>query len=79
MYLQVTGPASLVDISIVTWLLPLWESAELFPSLVERWQKLRPVHPVTGESTSSEEAFDIVKQALAGLEESGYVLLEHLT
>lgn len=78
-YLPVTGQSSLIDSSIAACLLPLWESAQLFPSLVERWQKLRPVHPVTGESTTQEEAFDIVRQAIAGLEESGYVLLERLS
>jgi hypothetical protein len=43
---------------------------------VERWQKLRPVHPVTLEPTTQAEAFEIVSAALMGLERYGYVLLE---
>jgi len=52
------------------------ESPQPIQSLVARWQKLRPVHPVTLESTSQEEALEIVIQALTGLEENGYVLVE---
>jgi hypothetical protein len=45
-------------------------------SLVERWQKLRPVHPVTLDPTVESEAFEIASATLMGLESSGYVLLE---
>jgi len=44
--------------------------------LVERWQKLRPLHPVTLEPTAAGEALELVRQALTGLESLGYVLLE---
>jgi hypothetical protein len=47
------------------------------PSLVERWQKLQPVHPITLKPTTQEEAFEVVRQALMGLENLGYVLIEH--
>ncbi len=75
-YLPVTGVQSLVDSAIAACLLPLLESAQSIQTLVRRWQKLRPVHPVTLEPTSESEALDTVRQALAGLEENGYVLLE---
>jgi SAM-dependent methyltransferase len=67
---------SLVDSSVAACLLPLWEGTQSLPSLVERWQQLRPVHPVTLEPTAESEAFEIVKNTLIGLESSGYVLLE---
>ena len=75
-YLPVTGEQSLVDSSIASCLLPLWEEAQSLPALVERWRKLRPVHPVTLEPTPESEAIETVSGALTGLESSGYVLLE---
>ena len=75
-YLPVTGEQTLVDSSVAACLLHLWEEAQSMPSLVERWQKLRPLHPVTLEPTSQSEAFEIVSATLMGLERSGYLLLE---
>jgi hypothetical protein len=75
-YLPVSGEQSLVDSSIAACLLPLWEEAQSLPSLVQQWQKLRPVHPITLEPTTELEAFETVSSALIGLESSGYVLLE---
>ena len=75
-YLPVTGEQSLVDSSIAACLSPIWEEAQLLPSLVKRWQQLRPVHPVTLEPTTELEAFETVSSALIGLESSGYVLLD---
>ena len=75
-YLPVTGEQTLVDSSVAACLLPLWEEAQSMPSLVERWQKLRSLHPVTLEPTSQSEAFEIVSATLMGLERSGYLLLE---
>lgn len=67
-----------VDSTTAACLLPLWDKSQSMRSLVERWQKLRPVHPVTLEATTEEEAMDLVIQALTGLESFGYVLLNHL-
>jgi hypothetical protein len=67
---------SLVDSSVAACLLPLWEEAQSVPSLMERWQKLRPVHPVTLEPTAKSETFQVVASTLMGLESAGYVLLE---
>ncbi len=66
----------LVDSTIAACLLPLWEEPQLMSSLVERWQTLRAVDPVTLEPRTELEAFDIMKYALMGLESSGYLLLE---
>lgn len=76
-YLPVTEQKSLIDTSIAACLLPLLESPQPMPSLVERWQKLHPVHPVSLEQTTEEDAFEIIRQALTGLEDVGYVLVEH--
>jgi hypothetical protein len=75
-YLPVTGEQSLIDSSVVACLLPLWEEAQSLPSLVERWQQLRPIHPVTLEPTTQSEAYETLTQALIGLENYGYVLIE---
>lgn len=75
-YLPLTAEQTQVDSSVAACLLPLWEEAQSVPSLVERWQKLRPLHPVTLEPTTESEAFNIVCSSLMGLEHSGHVLLE---
>ncbi len=75
-YLPISEERSLVDSSVAACLLPLWEEAQSIPSLMERWQKLHPVHPVTLEPTTELEAFKVVCSTLMGLESSGYVLLE---
>jgi ubiquinone/menaquinone biosynthesis C-methylase UbiE len=75
--LPFTGHSNVVDSSIAACiLLPLLESAQSLASFVERWQKLRPVNPVTSEPTTQEEAFEIITQAMLGLETFSYVLLE---
>jgi len=74
--LPLMGVQSLVDSTIAACLLPLLDSPQSMLSLIALWQQLRPVHPVTLEVTTPQEAFETVKQALTGLEENGYVLLE---
>ena len=69
------GPV-FVDNITAACLLLLWEESQSMKSLVERWQKLRSVHPVTLEPTAEEEALDLLRHALTGLESFGYVLLE---
>jgi len=74
--LPITPGEVVVDNSIAACLLPLWEEAQSMSSLVERWKKLRPVHPVKLEPTTELEAFELMKYTLIGLEAYGYVLLE---
>jgi 2-polyprenyl-3-methyl-5-hydroxy-6-metoxy-1,4-benzoquinol methylase len=69
---------SIGDSIMAACLLPLWEEAQPMKALLERWQKLRPVHPVTLEPTSEQEALELVQSALAQLESLGYVLVEHI-
>ena len=57
-------------------LLPLWEGACPAPSLVERWLKLKPLHPVTLEPVSEQAAWEEVKEVLSRLEAFLYLLLE---
>jgi 2-polyprenyl-3-methyl-5-hydroxy-6-metoxy-1,4-benzoquinol methylase len=57
-------------------LLPLWEGACPAKSLVERWLKLKPLHPVTLEPVSEQAAWEEVKEVLSSLEAFLYLLLE---
>ncbi len=67
-----------IDSTMAACLLPLTEGSQSMMSLVERWKKLRPLHPVTLEPTEEGDAFELVKQLLTRLEGFGYVLLERL-
>ena len=76
-HLPIAGQVSVVDSTIAACLFPpLLQSAQSVPSLAARWQTLRPVNPITSEPTTEGEAFEILTQALTGLEVHGYVLLE---
>ncbi|MBD2089457.1 class I SAM-dependent methyltransferase [Microcoleus sp. FACHB-1515] len=57
-------------------LLPLWESPQPFKVLVDRFLKVRPVHPVTLEPTTPEVAFQTIKKMLNQLEAFLFVLPE---
>lgn len=74
--LLTTEDSVFIDTNTASCLLPIWDEPQPVKSLVERWLKLRPVHPVTLESTAAEEALDFVIQALTLLESIGYVLVE---
>ncbi len=66
-----------LDTTTAACLLLLWEESQSMSSLLERYQQLRPVHPVTLEPTAPAEALDLMLQTLTRLENLGYVLLEH--
>jgi hypothetical protein len=74
--LQMRERSVSVDSTIAACLLPLWEGSQSMETLVERWQKLRPVNPVNLKLTTEADALDFVRQTLMGLERLGYVLLE---
>ena len=57
--------------------LPLWETEQPMISLVERWQQIQPVDPVTLELIDPQIAFDQVKELLTTLDAFMYVLLQH--
>lgn len=74
--LKLGGQAEFLDSTIAACLLPLWDEAQSMQSLVKRWQQLRPVHPLTLETTTELDAFEIVQATLTHLESAGYLLLE---
>lgn len=65
-----------VDSTITACLLPLWEGARSFTSLVERWLLIRPLDIITLEPMSYETACYEVQDLLRKLEIFIYVLLE---
>lgn len=68
----------IVQTTMAACLLPLLEGVQPVVSLAERLQKLSPVHPITLEPISDEEATEAIAQLLSTLESFGYVLLERL-
>lgn len=68
-----------IESHLAACLLPLWECACPAKSLVERWLKLRPLHPITLEPVSEKTAWEEVKEVLMRLEAFLYLLLERLT
>jgi 2-polyprenyl-3-methyl-5-hydroxy-6-metoxy-1,4-benzoquinol methylase len=71
---------SLVPITIesirAACLLPLWDGSQSVISLVERWQQIHPVDPLTLEPINRQIAFEQVKGILETLDAFLYVLLE---
>jgi len=69
-----------VDSMMAASLLPLWETdlPQSVMCLVERWLKLRPLHPITLEQAKPEKAFEEVKELLSSLEVFLYILFERL-
>ncbi|MEG4324938.1 class I SAM-dependent methyltransferase [Microcoleus sp. herbarium5] len=65
-----------IESHVAACLLPLWEGACPAQSLVERWLKLKPLHPVTLEPVSEQAAWEEVKEVLSRLEAFLYLLLE---
>lgn len=68
--------ALLMDSTVASCVVPLWDGPQSMLSLTERWCQVRPVHPVTLEPTDQQAAFETVKQMLTSLEQIGFVLLE---
>lgn len=77
-YMPICEGPVFIDSSIAACLLSLWEGSESMRSLLARWQKFRPVHPVTLEPADETQALDLLKQQFTKLENLGYLLLERL-
>jgi 2-polyprenyl-3-methyl-5-hydroxy-6-metoxy-1,4-benzoquinol methylase len=75
-HLTISDNSLLVENTTAACLLPLWEEAQSMKFLVERWQKLKPVDPLTLEPTTTETAWQVLIEALTALESLGYVLIE---
>jgi 2-polyprenyl-3-methyl-5-hydroxy-6-metoxy-1,4-benzoquinol methylase len=65
-----------VESWFVACLLPLWDAPQPVTALVDRYLKIRPLHPVTLEPTSPTEALAAIKRFLTQMEVFLYVLLE---
>ncbi|MDJ0727439.1 MAG: methyltransferase domain-containing protein [Prochloraceae cyanobacterium] len=55
---------------------PLLESPKPIDFLAKRWQRLYPENPITGEATTEEQAFKIIRDLAIGREAFGEILLE---
>ncbi|WP_446419797.1 methyltransferase domain-containing protein [Coleofasciculus sp.] len=75
-HLQLIEKFVTLDTSMAVCLLLLVEAPQSMRSLVERWQQVRPLNPVTLAPTDEEKAFYLIQQMLTQLERLGYVLLE---
>jgi len=78
-HLPLVEGSLIVQTTMAACLLPLLEGAQPVVLLAERLQKLSPVHPITLETISDEEATEAIAQLLSTLESFGYVLLERLS
>jgi 2-polyprenyl-3-methyl-5-hydroxy-6-metoxy-1,4-benzoquinol methylase len=66
----------LLDSTIASVLLALWEGSQSFMELVQRYCQIRPLNPVTLAPIDPERAFQLLRQLLTELEGCSYVLLE---
>lgn len=74
-YLSLIGEFFYIDSSTASCLVPLLEQPQTIMSLVERWQKIRPIDPITLETIDKGEAFEVVKKFMQILEDLGYIML----
>lgn len=75
-HLTLSDNSLIIENTTAACLLPLWEEGQPMKSLVERWQKLKPVDPLTLEPTTAEAAWQVLIESLTALESLGYLLLE---
>jgi ubiquinone/menaquinone biosynthesis C-methylase UbiE len=76
-YLSLDDKYIYVDDLISACLLRLWEKSLLMTDLVQLWQNIRPLNPLTLEQTTIEEAFTVIRDELTYLEGAGYILLQN--
>ncbi|MEB3293128.1 MAG: class I SAM-dependent methyltransferase, partial [Synechococcales bacterium] len=65
-----------IDSLMATCFLPLMASAQPMQVLIQQWQSVRPIDPVTRAVTSSADALALLIQLFSRLESLGYVLVE---
>jgi hypothetical protein len=75
---QTVGKKSemILDGTMVSVLLALWEGGQPFTALVQRYAQIRPLDPVTLEPIRPEAAFQAVQEFLTQLETYLFVLIE---
>lgn len=69
-------PFTYIEHTTAACLLPLFDAPQTIKNLVERWQKIKSVDPVTLNPIEPQVAFQQVKQQLISLEQTGLVLVE---
>jgi len=74
-YLPVNDMTVTIDSSVAICLLPLLDAPQSIQSLVERWQKCRPVNPISLQPTVYSEAFNLIKQVISELELLDYLMI----
>lgn len=72
----VKEPFTYIEPTTAACLLPLFDAPQTINDLVERWQKIKAVDPVTLNPIEPEVAFQQVKQQLINLEQTGLLLVE---
>lgn len=65
-----------VDSSMALCLLLLWEQSLPIISLVENWQKFRPLDPLTGEPIEKIKVFQLLQKLLLVLQDFDLIMLE---
>jgi 2-polyprenyl-3-methyl-5-hydroxy-6-metoxy-1,4-benzoquinol methylase len=65
-----------VDSLMSLCLLPLFDQPLSMMSLMEYWQKFRPLDPVTGETTSKMQVFQLLQKLLIILHDFDLIMLE---
>lgn len=75
-YLSTHNQVVTLDSSMSTCLLPLLDAPQSMISLVERWEKFRPVDPITLQPIDHQKAFQLVQNTVRSLESLDYLMIE---
>jgi len=68
-------PPPYIEVTAAACLLPLFDEPQSINSLVQRWQQIKAVDPITLKPIDPEFAEQQVKQLLTNLEQLGFVIL----
>lgn len=75
-HLSLVNDVVTIDSTMALCLVALLEKSQTMMSLIQRWKLVRPVDPVTLQSTEDKQAYYLVKQLLLRLEGLGYIMVE---
>jgi len=65
-----------IDSSMALCLLLLFEQSLSIMSLVEKWQRFRPINPLTGEPIEKVKVFELLQKLLLVLADFDFIMLE---
>jgi 2-polyprenyl-3-methyl-5-hydroxy-6-metoxy-1,4-benzoquinol methylase len=71
-----TSKSILLESTIASCLLPLWEQPQPFTALLGRWLQIQPLNVDTLEHKTDSQAFEEIRKLLTELEVFTYILLE---